>query len=74
MSNSKAKRKREHDIRNGGRDVRNSRGMNMNFSTHERKTKTKKEKVVQNIKKHKKRPLQQIHVDEGLFFYASFSF
>ncbi|AFI28903.1 hypothetical protein MY9_2370 [Bacillus sp. JS] len=41
MAKSQAKKKREHRLRNGGRDVLSSRGSTPSFSTHERMTKSK---------------------------------
>ncbi len=51
MAKSQAKKKREHRLRNGGRDVLLSRGSTPSFSTHERMTKSKKE--ILNKRKHK---------------------
>ncbi|WP_342412481.1 hypothetical protein NYE22_09615 [Bacillus sp. FSL K6-1560] len=60
MAKSQAKKKREHRLRNGGRDVLLSRG-----STHERMTKSKKE--ILNKRKHKN-PYDHTAVDDKDFF------
>ncbi|MFK3814004.1 hypothetical protein [Bacillus halotolerans] len=41
MAKSRAKRKREHLLRNSGRDALLSRGSSPSFSTHERMVKRK---------------------------------
>ncbi|WP_096186045.1 hypothetical protein [Evansella halocellulosilytica] len=71
MGKSTARKKREHILRNSGRDVTKSRGMVYGFSTHERKTKTKHDKIKTMEKKHKKRFLhQQNQQDEGTFLLS----
>lgn len=42
MAKSQAKKKREHRLRNGGRDVSSSRGSTPSFSTHEKNDKKQK--------------------------------
>lgn len=59
LSESKAKRKRKKLLRQKGLDVTTYRGT-VSFSTHERKTKTKKETIEKSMKKHKK----PLHIDE----------
>lgn len=53
MSESKAKKKRKKLLRQNGLDVTIYRGT-VPFSTHERKTKTKRETIEKEFKKHKK--------------------
>ncbi|WP_332645655.1 hypothetical protein [Lysinibacillus sp. 54212] len=53
MSNSDAKKKRMKLLRNQQKDVTIQRGV-ADFSTHERKTKTKRESMDKEIKKYKK--------------------
>ncbi|MEC2111004.1 hypothetical protein [Bacillus stercoris] len=65
MAKSQAKKKREHRLRNGGRDVSSSRGSTPSFSTHERMTKSKKE--ILNKRKHKN-PYDHTAVDDKDFF------
>ncbi len=67
MAKSNARKKREHLLRNGKRDVTSSRGIQVDFSTHERKTKTKIEKLTKNVTKHKKRTLQDFTQDGNAF-------
>ena len=45
MSKSRAKKQREHLVRNGKMDPSKRRGKNPDFSTHVRQTPTKKDKV-----------------------------
>ncbi|WP_343310678.1 hypothetical protein AAHT65_19150 [Bacillus atrophaeus] len=45
MSKSSAKKKRAHLLRNGGQDASLSRGLAPSFSTHVRKTKSKKDRL-----------------------------
>lgn len=60
MSNSKARRKRDHVLRNTGRDVTMLRSTLPDFSMLERTTKTKKDTLAKNLTKHKKRsPLER---------------
>ncbi len=65
MAKSQAKKKREHRLRNGGRDVLLSRGSTPSFSTHERMTKSKKE--ILNKREHKN-PYDHTAVDDKDFF------
>ncbi|MGG5775795.1 hypothetical protein ACLE91_14125 [Bacillus subtilis] len=65
MAKSQAKKKREHLLRNGGRDVLLSRGSTPSFSTHESMTKSKKE--ILNKRKHKN-PYDHTAVDDKDFF------
>lgn len=51
MSLSRSQKIIRRRIREGKRDVRLSRNL-VNFSTHERKTKTKKEKIEKDMKKY----------------------
>ncbi|WP_243297729.1 hypothetical protein [Bacillus litorisediminis] len=67
MAKSNARKKREHIQRNSGRDVTILRGEQPQFSTHERKTKTKLEIQKTMISKHKKRFLQNQNED-GIAF------
>ncbi|MFF5816215.1 hypothetical protein ACM1TL_07030 [Lysinibacillus capsici] len=53
MSQSKAKKKRMHIKRTVGKDVEKNR-QSISFSTHERLTKTKNEKLEHNYTKYKK--------------------
>lgn len=55
MGTSKAKKKRMHDVRNGKRDVTGSRGVQVEMSTHVRKTKTLLDRKERNYKKYGKR-------------------
>ena len=74
MSKSKAKRKRGHFLRNTGRDVTKLRSTLPDFSIMERTTKTKKETVAKDLKKHKKRSLHERDIplsrDRFYFHYA----
>ncbi|TFE00567.1 hypothetical protein [Jeotgalibacillus salarius] len=54
MSKSRAKKRRQHAVRNGAFDVEIKRGTQTDISTHVRKTKTKKEKIEQLNHKHNK--------------------
>ncbi|MEC1548520.1 hypothetical protein P9D77_09325 [Bacillus rugosus] len=67
MAKSRAKKKRDHLLRNGGRDVLLSRGITSSFSTHERMTKSKKE--IFNKRKHKN-PYDHTAVDDKDFFVS----
>jgi len=53
MAQSRAKKKRMHIKRTVGKDVEKNRQSN-SFSTHERTTKTKTEKLMHDFTKHKK--------------------
>lgn len=56
MAKSKAQKKREHDVRNGKRDVSLNRGGDyISISTHERKTPTKKEILSKRENKYKRK-------------------
>ncbi|KAA0564276.1 hypothetical protein F0342_08800 [Bacillus sp. CH30_1T] len=55
MSKSKARRKRDHILRNTGRDLTKLRSTLPDFSIMERTTKTKKETIAKDQTKHKKR-------------------
>ncbi|MCY8690331.1 hypothetical protein MOD48_02930 [Bacillus spizizenii] len=65
MAKSRAKKKRGHLLRNGGRDVLLSRGSTPSFSTHERMAKSKKEML--NKRKYKN-PYHHTAIDEKDFF------
>lgn len=67
MAKSKAKKMREHLRRNGLRDAVLSRGAAPSFSTHERVTKTKKDRL-ERIK-HKKRNPHDHRSDGGDSFF-----
>jgi hypothetical protein len=69
MTKTMAKKKREHLVRTTGRDVTSVRGVTTDFSTHERKTKTKHEKLNKIQSKHKKRYLQNQHSEDNAFYY-----
>ncbi|MCI4136247.1 hypothetical protein MOB09_12645 [Bacillus vallismortis] len=64
MAKSRAKKKREHLLRNGGRNVLLSRGSTPSFSTHERKIKSKKD----ILNKQNKNPYDHTAVDDKDFF------
>lgn len=66
MAKSKTKKMREHLRRNGMRDAVLSRGTAPPFSTHERVTKTKKDRL-ERIK-HKKRNPYDHRVMTGVLF------
>lgn len=51
MARSKAKKKRDHDLRNGKFDVEMKRGIGVDISLHERKLPTLKEKKLKEFKK-----------------------
>lgn len=70
MAKSMAKRKREHLLRTMGKDVTIMRN-EIDFSTHVRKTKTKKEKLQQQLNKHKKHFRQGMIPGGNAFYYAS---
>lgn len=53
MSETRAKRKRKKLLKQQGLDVTAFRG-SVDFSTHERKTKTKQEALTKSFSKHKK--------------------
>jgi hypothetical protein len=70
MGRSKAKKKREHLLRTKGRNVTISRGAACEFSTHERRTMTKQEKLRKIRNKHKKRYLQNQHREDNAFYFG----
>ncbi|MCT8139163.1 hypothetical protein H1D32_16500 [Anaerobacillus sp. CMMVII] len=72
MAKTKARKQREHQLRNKKRDVTSSRGTTVDFSTHERKTKTKLEKIRKHDTKHKKRFLQEYKHEGDAFFIVFF--
>ena len=67
MAKSAAKRKRTHLLRNTGKDVTKLRN-EIDFSTHVRMTKTKKDKLQHNENKYKKH-FQQGQYPDGNAFY-----
>lgn len=67
MAKSKTKKMREHLKRNGMRDAVLSRGTAPSFSTHERVTKTKKDRL-ERIKHKKRNPYDHRSDDGGSFF------
>ncbi|KXZ21934.1 hypothetical protein AXI59_11815 [Bacillus nakamurai] len=67
MAKSKARKKRAHLARNGVRDVSLSRGAQPSFSTHERMTKSKKDRL-QNIKHKKRNPYDHYSDGRDSFF------
>lgn len=70
MVKSKARKKREHMLRNTGKDAAASRGKAPDFSTHVRKTKSRREELAKLHMKHKrKNPYDLLHEDhKGSFF------
>lgn len=54
MAKSRAKKQREHLVRNGRRDPALSRGQQPDFSMHERKTPTRSERVDRQYRKYNK--------------------
>ena len=70
MAKSKARKKRDHLLRTRGRDVTILRGSQADFSTHERKTLTKSEKLQRNRTKHKKCYLQNECREDSAFYFA----
>jgi hypothetical protein len=71
MAKSKARKKRDHHLRNTGHNVSNNRGINPDFSIMMRTTKTKKESLLKEQTKHKKRSLQErdIPLSKDRFYY-----
>ena len=55
MAKSNAQKKREHRIRQGKRDPSLNRGQTPDYSTHERKLPTRREKLDKQEKKYKNR-------------------
>ena len=72
MAKSPAKKYRAHLLRTTGKDVTRSRAEVPDFSTHERKTETKKGKLEKLRKKtdSKKRQSYRFRDDDRSFFYA----
>ncbi len=71
MAKSKAKKWRDHDVRNNKRDATRSRGTVQGFSTHVRQGKTKQDILHRMDKKHKKKPDHQPrHVDDRDFYFC----
>ncbi|SDN10726.1 hypothetical protein SAMN05518871_103311 [Psychrobacillus sp. OK028] len=68
MAKSAAKRKRDHLLRNIGKDVTVARN-EVNFSTHVRMTKSKKEKLQQHYTKYKKHFTKGTIPDGNAFYY-----
>jgi len=69
MAKTKSRKLREHVLRNSGRDVTLMRSEN-NFSTHVRKTKTKREKLNSKEHKYKKQFLQGDKPNGIAFLFA----
>jgi len=69
MAKSTAKRKREHQMRNLGKDATLGRN-EIDFSTHVRITKTKKAKLQQQYTKYKKHFTKGLVPDGNAFYYA----
>ena len=69
MAKSAAYKKRAHQLRNTGKDVSAFRN-DVDFSTHVRMTKTKKEKLQQYQNKHKKHFQQGLRPDGNAFYVA----
>ncbi|MCD8510021.1 MAG: hypothetical protein LRY73_09240 [Bacillus sp. (in: Bacteria)] len=65
MAKSKAQKQRAHALRNAKRDVTTSRANDIPFSTHVRKTKSKQEKLIKQVTKHKKRHLHDLGSQSG---------
>jgi len=68
MAKSDARRKRDHLTRNLGKDVSLARN-EVNFSTHVRMTKSKKEKLQQQYTKYKKHFTKGQIPDRNAFYY-----
>lgn len=73
MAKSIAKRKRAHQLRNTGKDVTKLRN-DVDFSTHVRLTKTKKEKLQKLQNKHKKHFQQGLYPDGNAFYVFNIDF
>lgn len=69
MAKSAAKRKRGHQLRNLGKDVTEARNI-VDYSTHVRMTKTKKEKLQQSYSKYKKHFTKGIKPNGNAFYYV----
>jgi len=70
MAKTKARKLREHMLRNSGRDVTLVRGEN-DFSTHVRKTKTKRERLKSAENKYKKQFQRGEHTDGIAFLFVN---
>lgn len=68
MANSKAKKQRLKQLREQGNDVTVQRGQ-VNFSTHERVTKTKQETLNKQFNKHKRHFQDTLMQPPGNAFY-----
>ncbi|RXI96446.1 hypothetical protein DS745_22300 [Anaerobacillus alkaliphilus] len=71
MAKSKAKKQRDHQLRNQKRDVTNSRGIQVDFSTHERKTKTKQEILKKHETKHKRILQEFTHEGDAFLIWVA---
>lgn len=71
MAKSAAKRQRDHLLRNLGKDVTIARN-EVDFSTHVRITKSKKEKLKQQYAKYKKHFTKGRTPDGNAFYYVFF--
>ncbi|MER2262969.1 MAG: hypothetical protein ABS934_13235 [Psychrobacillus sp.] len=69
MAKSHAKKKRLYQLRTTGKDVTAVRN-DIPFSTHVRKTKTKKEKLHHLHNKHKKHFQPGLYPDGNAFYYV----
>ncbi|SES11298.1 hypothetical protein [Psychrobacillus sp. OK032] len=69
MAKSAAKRKRTHLLRTTGKDVTKLRN-DIDFSTHVRMTKTKKEKLQRKENKYKKHFQQGQYPDGNAFYFC----
>lgn len=67
MAKSAAKRKRDHILRNLGKDVTIARN-EVKFSTHVRMTKSKQEKLQQHYTKYKKHFTKGTQPDGNAFY------
>lgn len=72
MAKSAAKRKRSHLLRNTGKDVTKLRN-DIDFSTHVRMTKTKKEKLQRNENKYKKHFQPGLYPDGDAFYICLYN-
>ena len=72
MAKSAAKRKRSHLLRNTGKDVTKLRN-DIDFSTHVRMTKTKKEKLQRSENKYKKHFQQGLYPDGDAFYICLYN-
>ena len=69
MAKTKSRKQRDHVLRNSGRDVTLFRNNN-EFSTHERKTKTKREKLDKKVRKYKQQFLKGEQTNGIAFLFA----